>query len=170
MLPGEWEYQLLERFSYVKLKVVALADEYDASIEQHCLPHVKNWAHIERVEEHLDGDLIAVGNCEELLFLHYQGFAEELNVILRIEAWTRDSFKESDVGQEVCKCNPLFLKSRIFDKVFVGKILRTTDRLEELNQNFSEDVMVFYLSTDHECKRHEVRVGAIRQIVILDTC
>jgi hypothetical protein len=47
---------------------------------------------------------------------------------------------------------------------------RNADRFEKLDQDFSEDVVVFNLSTDHECKWHEVRVGATFEVLIFITC
>jgi hypothetical protein len=73
------------------------------------------------------------------------------------------------MGQEVCECDPLLVETGILYQVIIMQGLGNADRFEKLDQDFSEDVVVFNLSTDHECKWHEVRVGATFEVLIFIT-
>jgi len=68
------------------------------------------------------------------------------------------------MGEKVCKRDPLIVNGCVLDKVIVFQGLRDTNRLKKLDQDFSEDVMVFNLSTDHECEWHKVRFCATLEV------
>jgi len=70
VLPSQGENQLFQRLSDVELQVIALAYQDDTGVKKHSLPHIKDRPHVKCVEKHFDGDLVAVGNRKELLFLH----------------------------------------------------------------------------------------------------
>jgi len=74
------------------------------------------------------------------------------------------------MGQEVCECDPLLVETGILYQVIIMQGLGNADRFEKLDQDFSEDVVVFNLSTDHECKWYEVRVGSTFEVLIFITC
>jgi len=73
------------------------------------------------------------------------------------------------MGEKVCKRDPLIVEGCFLDKVIVGQGLRDTNRLEKLDQDFSEDVMVFNLSTDHECEWHKERICAALEVYFAST-
>jgi hypothetical protein len=103
--------------------------------------------------------LVAVGNREELLLVHNQGLTEKFDIVFGVETWAWDCFKKSDVGQEISKSYFLVLCMGLGIFAFFN-LLWYPNGFEKLHKNFSENIVIFNLSTDDERKWNKIWILA----------
>lgn len=99
--------------------------------------------------------MVVLRNCAKRFFINDQSLAEELDVVASVESWARDGLKERNFRDELCKAEqtPLFEVHFYYIAVFVLAIRRHSDALEEIEHQFSENIVLFNLCLNYDCVR-----------------
>ena len=99
--------------------------------------------------------MVVLRNRAKRFFINDQRLAKELDVVTSVEGWARDGLKKRNFRDELCKAEQTLLFEVQFDytAIFVLAVRRHSDALEEIEHQFSENIVLLNLCLNYDCVR-----------------